>query len=204
MKVTLGIFNDDAEHFFPSKVEDVLTDHIILGMPMKQGRIYYIEKGEKINIYFPFKTSFYCMEGLVEGKQYEPIPVIIVRPIGEPCKKQNRNYFRLNIALKAYIKLPDCKNPIKVYTKDISAGGVKFSSSLFIKEGTLTEIMIPEILDDLWLRAIIVRTEKNYQAQHPNKYYIAAQFTEIDEYAQDAIAKFIFSTQRKLIRKGIK
>ncbi|NLU09625.1 MAG: pilus assembly protein PilZ [Tepidanaerobacter acetatoxydans] len=202
MKVTLGIQRENEECFFPSKVEDIISDCIVLGMPIKEGRTFFVSLDEKINVYFPKKGSFYCLEGLIEDKKYDPIPVITIHPISLPYKKQKRSYFRLKISLKTYVKLPNSDDWIQVYTRDISAGGAKFSYSSMIKEGSIIEVIVPDILDDMSLKSKVVRTEKNCE-RHINIYDIAIKFIEIDKSTCDKIVKFIFAKQRELMEKGI-
>lgn len=79
------------------------------------------------------------MKGIVEDKQYNPIPVIIIHPLSPPYKKQKRSYFRLKLSYKIYIKLSGCDDWIQGYTRDISAGGVKFSHSMMIKKEVLSK-----------------------------------------------------------------
>lgn len=202
MKVTLGIHRENAECFFPSKVEDIISDRIVLGMPIKEGRTFFVGLDEKINIYFPQKGSFYCLEGLIEDKKYDPIPVITIYPTCVPYKKQKRSYFRLKISLETYVKLPDSDDWIKVYTRDISAGGAKFSYSSLVKEGSIIEIMFPDISPEMSLMSRVLRTEKNCE-RHTNIYDIVIQFIEIDESTCDKIVKFVFAKQRELMEKGV-
>ncbi|WP_213975283.1 flagellar brake protein [Tepidanaerobacter acetatoxydans] len=201
-KVTLGIQRENAECFFPSKVEDIISDRIVLGMPIKEGRTFFVGLDEKINVYFSKKGSFYCLEGLIEDKKYDPIPVITIHPICLPYKKQKRSYFRLKISLKTYIKSPDFDEWIKVYTRDISAGGAKFSYPSLIKEGSILEVTFPDILPEMSLMSRVLRTEKN-RDRHINTYDVAVEFIEIDESICDKIVKFIFAKQRELMEKGI-
>lgn len=127
MKVTIEVKKENGEYFFPSKIEDIYVNSITLSMPMKGGRTFFISVDEKINIYFSRKGSFYCIEGTVKDKQYKPIPVIRMRPLGSPYKKQKRSYFRLKVSLPIHIKLWGTEDMFLRYTRDLSAGGIKFA-----------------------------------------------------------------------------
>lgn len=202
MKVTIEVQREDEGLFFPSKVEDINSDGIILSMPMKNGRTYFIGFDEQINIYFSKRDSFYCMEGIVKDKQYNPIPVITMYPLSPPYKKQKRSYFRLQISLEIHIKLSGSDEWIQRYTHDISAGGIKFSNSEALQKGSNIEVMIPDILGETVLKATVVRTEQDI-ARHINVHDIAAEFAEIDEQICDKLIKFILAKQRELMEKGI-
>ena len=202
MKVTIEVQRENGEYFFPSKVEDIKLSCVVLSMPMKRGRTFFVGIDEKINIYFSKRGSFYCIEGKVEDKQYNPIPVIAMYPLSPPYKKQKRSYFRLQISLIIHIKLSGSDDWIQRYTRDISAGGMKFSNSKVIQKGSNIEVIIPDVLGETVLKAAVVRTEGNSN-RHINTYDIAIEFIEMDEQIRDKIVKYILARQRELRSKGI-
>lgn len=202
MKVTIEVQRENGEYFFPSKVEDIKLSCVVLSMPMKRGRTFFVGIDEKINIYFSKRGSFYCIEGKVEDKQYNPIPVITMYPLSPPYKKQKRSYYRLRVSLKIHIKLPNSDNWIQGYTRDVSAGGMKFSHFQVIEKGSIIEVIIPDVLGETVLKAVVVRTEENSN-RHINTYDIAIEFIEMDEQIRDKIVKYILARQRELRSKGI-
>lgn len=202
MRVSIGVKISETKYYFSSKIEDLEEDNIILNMPMRLGRIFFLGINEKIYIYFSKKGSYYCLEGKVVDKKYDPIPVISVKPLKEPYKEQKRSYFRLEITLKALIKINNCDNWHESYTRDLSAGGVRLSFSNKIKKGSIIQLKIPEILGDEVLKAIVVRMQKH--SLKPKRYYdIAAMFIEVNEQTQDKIVKYLLAEQRELRKKGI-
>lgn len=202
MKVTIGVLRENEEIYLPSKVENIETDGLVLSMPIKRRSIFFVAIGEKINVYFPKRGSFYCMEAKVEKKDYCPLPLITVFPLGRPFKMQKRKYFRLQTPLKIYFKLSDTEVWNKVYVCDISAGGIKFPLNHRLKSGKQIEVRIPNILDDNVLKAVIVRLEEK-QDRTIFPYDIAIKFIDIDDGTRDKIVKYLFRKQMKLIKKGI-
>jgi len=202
MKVIIEVKRDNGDFFFSSKIEDIFSNHIILSMPMKGSRTFFISVDEKINIYFPKRGSFYCIEGKVVEKQYKPIPIIKMIPLSSPYKKQKRSYFRLKVSLPIHVKLCETGYKFLRYTRDISAGGIKFSHSEFIEVGTNIEVQIPDILGKKAVKASVIRTELE-NIREINKYDIAIEFIDIDERARDKIVKFILAKQRELRKKGL-
>lgn len=202
MRVNIEVRTENVKHFFSSKVEDIRSNYIILSMPMKAGKIFFLGIDEKIYIYFSKRDSFYCLEVKVEDKQYNPIPTITVIPLKEPYKKQKRSYFRLQITLIIYIKTFDCDNWFEGYICDISAGGARFFLSKDIKKGSFINIKIPAILGESVLNAVVVRTDKNL-LRPANVHDIAVEFLEVNEQVRDKIIKFVLAEQRKLRKKGI-
>lgn len=202
MKTLIEVTRDDKEYFFPSKVEDIDKDIITLGMPIKGGKTFFINIDEKIKIYFSRKGSFYCIEGEVEKKRYEPIPVITMRSLSPPYKKQKRSFFRLKIVLPIKIKICGTEDTFLRYTRDISGGGIKFSHSEPIEEGSNIEVKIPDILGEKIIKASVVRTER-VDMREINKYDIAIEFVDLDERLRDEIVKFLLAKQRELRQKGV-
>lgn len=202
MRITIEVQRENIEHFFPSKIEDIKLDYVVLSMPMKKGRIFFVGIDEKINIYFSKRGSFYCMEGIVRDKQYSPIPVITMYSLSPPYKKQKRSYFRLKTSCTIHIKLKGSDDWLQAYTRDISAGGIKFSHSAPIKKGSIIEVVIPDILGETILKAAVVRTEKN-NIRNVNVHDIAIKFVDIEEAMRDKIVKYILTKQRELRSKGV-
>jgi len=203
MKIIIEVKRDSGDLFFSSKIEDLTSEEIILGMPMKGGRTFFIGNDEEINIYFSKKGSFYCLEGKVIEKQYEPLPIIKMIPINSPYKKQKRSYFRLKIALPITIKICDTEDTFIRYTRDISAGGIKFAHSNLIEVGTNLEVKIPDILGDkIVIKASVIRTEYD-STREVNKYDIALKFLDISDKIRDEIVKFILAKQRELRKNGV-
>jgi len=204
MKVIIEVKREnDTDMFFNSKIEDITTNEVILDMPMKGGITYSIDIDEDINIYFSRKDSFYCIEGKVTDRQYVPIPIIKMLPLSSPYKKQKRNYFRLKISLPINVKISGTGETFSRYTRDISAGGIKFSHSDLIELGTMLEVAIPDILgDDTAIKAKVIRTEHD-DRRKINRYDIAIEFEEVDERTRDIIIKFILAKQRELRKNGL-
>lgn len=117
MKLTIVIQRENEELFFPSKIEDIKEDQVVLGMPIKKSKTFFVGIDENISIYFSRKGSFYCIDGVVKGKKYYPIPIITMHPLGPPYKKQKRDYYRLKISCETYIKPDTCDDWIKGYSR---------------------------------------------------------------------------------------
>lgn len=203
MKVIIEVKRDSGDLYFSSKIEDIGSDDITLGMPMKGGRTFFIAVDENINIYFSRKGSFYCIEGKVLEKRYRPIPVIKILPLSSPYKKQKRSFFRLKISLPIHVKMDDAEGSFIRYTRDISAGGIKFSHSDLIEVGTNLEITIPDVLGNKTAIKAIVRRAEYDSTREINKYDIAIEFLDIDDRTRDIIVKFILVKQRELRKNGL-
>lgn len=203
MKVIIEVKRDSGDLYFSSKIEDLSSEDLTLGMPMRGGRSYFISIDENINIYFSRKGSFYCIEGKVIEKQYRPIPIIKILPLSSPYKKQKRSHYRLRISLHIQVKIGDEEDVFLRHTRDISAGGIKFSHSDLIEVGTNLEVTIPDILGNNTAIKAIVRRAEYDSTREINRYDIAIEFLEIDERTRDKIVKFLLAKQRQLRKIGL-
>ena len=126
-KVTMEIIRESKNYHFPTKIEDLTPEHVLLGMPMKAGNTFPTYINEKIYIYFSRKDSYYCLECLIEKRRYLPIPLLIAKPIKPAYKHQKRGYFRLKMSSKVCVQTTECNDCLEGHTVDISASGAKIA-----------------------------------------------------------------------------
>jgi len=201
-RVTIEIAREDKSYFFSSKIEDLRSDRILIGMPMKSGRAFNTHVTEKIMVYFSNKHSFYCIDCTVEEKKYTPLPLLVLRPLDVPYKHQKRGYFRLEISLKVNLQTSENDRWLDGFTLNISASGAMIVFSQDIAKGSFINIRIPDILGDMIIRAKVIRNEKDL-IREINPYNIALQFMDLEETEQDQIVKTLLEKQRKLRKKGL-
>jgi c-di-GMP-binding flagellar brake protein YcgR len=202
MKVNIEVEGEQENSFFPSKVEDVEPEKLVLSMPMKKNMIYFMAINEPIKIYFLKGDFLYCINGKVINKTYSPVPLLTVQLLGKPYKNQRREYFRLKISLDASAKVSDGDRYVNGRTRDLSAGGALLLLPEEIKKGDVIELRLSINSKDLDLKALVVRSEKDPE-RRVNPYNVAVQFMEIDNNQRDVIIKFLLSEQRKLRKKGL-
>lgn len=201
-KVTLEVIREDKSYYFSSKIEDLTTEHILLGMPMKAGNTFHTYITETILVYFSSKDSYYCLDCTVEEKRYTPLPLLVLKSLKPPYKHQKRGYFRLKISSKIRVKTTENDEWFDGYTVDISASGAMVIFIQDLPKNNSIKIQIPDILGDVELEARVIRTERD----HRNKIYpynIALQFIDLEENQRDEIVKTLLAKQRKLRRKGL-
>lgn len=205
MKVQLELESDDERQSFPSKIEDLDGKNLVIGMPIKANYIYFVSLNEVVYVYFSRKDSFYRLECEVIRKRYEPIPVLILKPIRQPYKYQRRSFFRIDITLDVKVILMKNDEPdesIEGKTKDISGNGALLALPKNLKKGELVKLKIKIKNKTLFLKAKVIRSYKN-ESRQVNPYNVAVHFIDIDEKTQDAVVKFTLEEQRKLRKKGL-
>lgn len=202
MKVQLELERNDEIESFPSKIEDLDGENLVIGMPIKANYIYFVSLNEVVNVHFSRKDSFYRLECKVIRKRYEPIPVLILNPLKPPYKYQRRNFFRIDITLDAIAILTKSDEIIEGKTKNISGSGALLALPKDIKKGELIKLKINIKKEPLLLKAKVIRCYKS-DFRQVNPHNVAVQFIEIDEKTQDKVVKFTLEEQRKLQKKGL-
>ena len=123
MKVGIELERDGKKLLFSSKVEDKNQKNIIIDMPMRSNRTFFVGLGEKLRIFFCRRQVFYCIDGVVISKSYVPIPVLTVEISGEPYRNQRRDYFRINVNIATKVELLENEEVLDCVINDISGSG---------------------------------------------------------------------------------
>ncbi len=216
-KLELEVFNQHNEKIdikFVSQFEAVIDENeFIIAAPISEGKIYPIRKGWKLNIYFLEKDSLYRMEAEVTARRtIRNIAYLTVAKNSELVKVQRRQFFRFECSLPVLYRVADMKPDekgkeeedfIKTITRDLSGGGI----SLLLKEKIEVGLLLK---CELWLTDAkkiqfsgeVVRCSKSdFNANYG--YEAGIRFCEIDYHDKENIIKYIFSEQRKLIKRGL-
>jgi len=201
-RIEISIIRNGEKYVFPSKVEDIKNDSILVGMPLKGNKTFPVSLGETVYIYFLHRDSFYCVEGLVLSKNELPIPLMLLKLTGLPYKIQRRQYYRLKVSIKAEIKDEENEDYIEGLIKDLSASGALVAVKESFEKETGVNIRFTLGKDLLELNAVVKRTEY-HKKRSIYPYDVAIQFKDINEPQRDIIIKFILEQQRLLRKKGL-
>lgn len=84
----------------------------------------------------------------------------------------------------------ESEDPYIANVKDVSAGGVRFWSPVYLPEGTLLRVSVwmPFLEKPLEALARVVRVRT---ARTPDSFYLSVRFIEIDQTSQQQINSFI-------------
>lgn len=201
MKVNIEVMRGEENLYFSSKVEEVESGNLVLGMPIKGNQFFHIRLNESINVHFPKSDSFFYIVGKVVGKKYIPIPVLIVKPMSEPIKNQRRDFFRIRLTLKVKVKQAGIDEWKNGYVKDLSGSGALIATNCEFKKGDILNLQVPIMSKDLDLKSEVVRS---WREDYSKPYNIAVRFIDLEQEKQDEIIKFILTEQRKMIKRGYK
>jgi c-di-GMP-binding flagellar brake protein YcgR len=193
---------------YSSNVVAISENNLVITLPVKNKDHILLKSGIIIKVIFSDNIAIYTFTAeVVSQNSTTPVTVNLGKPI-ETRRIQRRNFVRLDTRLKVTLEKLDEKcnstnNSFSATTVDISGGGMMFSCSEKLELGDFLESMIFFDADEK-VSAIgrVVRVISN-QPQAREKYSVGFEFAVIDEAERDKIIKYIFTSQRELLRKGL-
>ncbi|MDQ2085874.1 flagellar brake protein [Herbivorax sp. ANBcel31] len=213
LKLEMKLSDEEKSPEFVSQLEWTEHDKILYILaPIYKGRLYPIEKGANLEIYFIQKENFYQFEAeVIERIKRNDIRVLKINTLSDIKKIQRREFFRF-----------ECTNPIKykvikasksnlkkgedlkkTITRDLSGGGVCIKLTNRVSVGDILECeLFLNDFDKVGFRGKVVRFSEYGVDRGEYKYEIGVSFEKISEKAREKIVSYIFQEQRRLIKKG--
>lgn len=213
-KIEIELYDSDGERKDPvlvSQHESLLEDgSMVILAPIHAGYLYPLNRREKVGIVYEKNSGIYKFDAVVaEPRLSGLIRMIRIVPISEPIPIQRRNFFRLNIVLDAKYRIFAQKNAnevvrgeyIKAISKDLSGGGICL---LTMEEPILNWYVEAklDIDDEITFVGIIVRSTPIRSAGSIYKYEMGVEFIKIRDIDREKVISYIFSSQRKMLKKG--
>ena len=151
--------------------------------------------------------AIYEIRTILFKKLFGSIPLLRLKATSEAIKKQRRDYYRLKIFREIEARLvidPEEKKygeKFKCNIQDISAGGLMFSSREYFNENDTLEFALDLNGPIMVVQGVIVRRILN--ESYRLLYTYGVQYINLNMADRNAITKFIFEEQRRLIKKGL-
>ena len=206
--VEVEITEDENPVIYRTRVENITNSCIVLGAPMEQGRLVPLPPGTKIRVsYYDDKATYSFDSAVIDRNMGTLLQISIDRPISIR-RTQRRNFVRINTKLPVSYtiisdELPEAAYSQQGITLDVSGGGIRFQTSLFLPEGTVLELKIDvQGLGQILALGKVVRTISS-GGKDANSYLIGVQFMIIGEKERDKIIRHIFDKQRELRQRGL-
>lgn len=205
--VELEVKDDDYEGKYPSRVEEVREDSLVLAMPISRGEIVTLRKDTPITVNFMRDGANHAFNATILERIRDPLPVFIVKMPLEARKKQRREWVRVPASLEfSYSLMKDKSNLdldfLEALTVDLSGGGLMFYGNRGYRPGERMKIILHLPKRPLELEAKVVRSAV-IPDQMPRLYQIGVEFTSVKERQRDRIMNYVFEQQRRLIKKGL-
>lgn len=198
----------NTEKEYISQIAGFYNEFLDIFNPICKGSLVYFRDGEILKIIIPKKEGVYEFDAVVLEKKYGKIMVIRLKAISELKKTQRRGYYRLKITRIMKVRKIDndadgnSSNHYEAILSDISGGGALFFTKLEVNLNDLVGLEIK--IDDkniLSLKGIIKRKMFNIEKSFLFEYGV--EFKDVRKSDRDALIKFIFNEQRKLLKRGL-
>lgn len=203
LRIEIELENDPSLDRYPSRVEEVRKNTLLVAIPMRSGTIVPVHVGELVRIKFIHREEVFACETKVIGRRMVPLPVLELNRPSEIRKIQRRFYVRLKVTFDVDFRPVSSEEEFYRGTSiDISGGGVLFISNHAVNVGDIIEMKISLPLKaPLEALARVVRAEKS--GIKTNSYLIAVVFENLRESQRDLVISFVFEKQRELLKKGL-
>ncbi|HQO43370.1 MAG TPA: PilZ domain-containing protein [Bacillota bacterium] len=176
-------------------------------IPMYKSMDVNIMQGSVLKLIVFKGDAIYEIRTIVYKKIFGSIPLLRLKAISEIIKKQRRDYYRLKIFREIEARLvidPDEEKYSETFIcnlQDISAGGLMFSSREYFNENDTLEFALDLNGPIMVVQGVIVRRILN--ESYRLLYTYGVQYINLNMADRNAITKFIFEEQRRLIKKGL-
>ncbi len=188
----------DSNEYFTSRIEDITDSYMIIAMPMSRGIPVYLSNNETFLAKCVSQNQMYRFSCILVDKKLQPIPIWKVSLPFNITRIQQREFVRIHVMLSVVVNVidPELDSPeiIKVYTKDISAGGLQFADREKYQIGQKLQLTIhfPN-LDTIEVIGEVVRVDES--PDEPNLYFISVRYAELDEVRRCKIIQFVYKKQ---------
>lgn len=217
--------DDEQKIVYVSQVlefDDDDDDMLKIAMPIYEGRLIPLQVGRKFNLCFYTTKGLYTADCVIEARRnVNNIYMLDVRLSSEIKKYQRRQYYRLDCNYEIKYKIIEQSaldyreitgnlpgyvehEPFLAATAlDISGGGMRFVTKQDMQKGEVIMLGISYTADagekyiEVLANVISAAAAKN----NTDVFEIRVNYIDITENVREDIIKFIFSEQRKKMKK---
>ena len=195
-------------HEYRSQVIEIFdNDFIDVLIPIHKKHDVYLRQDIILKLVISKGDAVYEFKAVLYEKIFGRIPLLKLRLFSDVKKIQRRDFYRLKLMRDIEARLvEDLKERkygerFKCNMHDISAGGLLFSSNKELQENDKLEFTLDLNDKKLIVFGIIVRRTPTFNFR--TAYMYGVKYDRMSEFERNAITKFIFEEQRKLIKKGL-
>ena len=205
----VSFMDGESAHGYSSRVEDLDGGKICIAWPTENGLRVSVRAGEEVFLSFTREDAAYGLRAKVEKTVAEPVPVVVVEPIGSVTRTQRREFVRVRTSIPVeMIGVPDPSQEttvvllIKTRTLDLSGGGFAVFYKDAVPSGTVfeTKFSLPGMPEEFHLHAKLVRCERREDAQRNRIHRLGFMFLDMPESTRSRIVRFVFGVQKSAVR----
>ena len=202
--ITLIVSDGEEKGNYLSSVTNIDDNAITIIAPLNKGTTILFRQGTLIEVNFTDTQYSYMFITRIIGRSLSTIPSYILELPNEIIKFSKRNYIRVITCVPIYFQIANSESDPDIWkkgtTKDISGGGLCFSSQEEIEENDLLNIRI--VLPDIEIKCLarLCRIKKKLVRE---KSAISVEYVDLPERERDVIIRYVFYIQRNMLRKGL-
>lgn len=197
---------------YPSRIESLADEGIILAAPLRGGVVEPIRLGAEIKVIVPYQESLYAFQTTVLGRREGRIPYIVVGWPTELSGANRRAYFRLDVLLDMDYAILDPQRkqgelaiPAKRgLVKNLSGCGllawVDCEPDLHHGSELIIDLHLPDISGSVIAR--VVRKEQ-IPDDPEGRVAVGLNIESMAPSFRDQIIRYLFQEQRERRSKGI-
>jgi c-di-GMP-binding flagellar brake protein YcgR len=197
---------------YASRVEDLDGRKVCIAWPTENGIRVSVRAGEELLLSFTRQDAAYQLRAKVEKTMNQPLPVVVVEPLGSATRTQRRDYVRVAVNIPVEIigspsPSSDDETPVVLLIKtrmlDLSGGGFGVHYKDAVQMGTVFEVRfsLPGTSEELHLHAKLVRCERKSDSQGSRIHRLGMAFMDMPESTRSRIVRFVFSVQQSGLRR---
>ncbi|MDP6801910.1 MAG: PilZ domain-containing protein [Gemmatimonadota bacterium] len=207
-RIALLIETGPFEGHYVTKVLKCVEGGFRAYAPSFRASVLPIPVGHPLRVHFTHEGEHYDYPARIEERYPGPIPMILVSPPkGRVQAVQRREYHRMAAGIAVHVEphapLPSSPvpgPPCEATTVNLSLGGVLLESPELYPEGALLDLTLalPDDRPPLTLRTEVLR-DSGRSARGPHGgWFLATEFTRLDQTTHDRIAHTVYLLQRVL------
>jgi c-di-GMP-binding flagellar brake protein YcgR len=205
----VSFMDGESAHGYSSRVEDLEGGKICIAWPTENGLRVSIRAGEEVFLSFTREDASYGLRAKVEKTVVDPLPVVLVEPVGSVTRTQRREFVRVRTSIPVeMVGTPDPSQEspvvllIKTRTLDLSGGGFAVYYKDAVPSGTVfeTRFSLPGTPEEFHLHAKLVRCERREDAQRNRIHRLGLMFLDMPESTRSRIVRFVFGIQKSAVR----
>ena len=209
--VSPGQDTSGEQEAFPSRVEDILYDAVVVSMPMRKQSLVVLPLKSEVSAYFHRGGARYYFRATVGAREEVPFPLLYLTNVGKVKKEERRAHVRIEALIEPIEMLvvsgeignnenSRCSSLIV----NISAGGLGLVCRNFLPVGAIVHISLdlPNNFGRLDADARVVRCDP-VELGGVRKWRAGVAFQGLSRADQDKVVAFVLYQQRLLRRKGL-
>jgi c-di-GMP-binding flagellar brake protein YcgR len=202
--IQIRILEGEVRDSYPSRVEDLVGDDIVVAWPTERGTPLPVSAGQTVRVSFVHDGKYYGFDGTVRETASAPLPVLVLHvPVG-PDRIERRDNVRVNapvqveltekvVSLSEYKALGE-HNVIRAVTDNISGGGFAIHHGTYIPVGTIFDVKMI-LADNEDPIPIVAKVARCVESPGGGQYHIGFAYSQVSEKIRSRIVRFVFAAQ---------